>query len=111
MFSVTSLLEYCLGITDVLLCLMHSSSSLVLMTSALSIVSLFIKILFAASFDCSVVCSSLRLMIHTVALLQSTLNFELYFQISCIATLCKAKEWLEVYFHLPLVTANNFIAQ
>lgn len=50
-FSVTSLLEYCLGITDVLLCLMHSSSSLVLMTSALSIVSLFIKILFAASFD------------------------------------------------------------
>jgi len=50
-----------------LLCLMHSSSSLLLMTSALSIVALFIKILFAPSFvlDLHLFCSMFVIYIDT----------------------------------------------
>jgi hypothetical protein len=81
------------------------------MISALSIVALFIKILFAPSFvlDLPLFCCIFVIYIDTYC---STFTEKFEFWIIFSDTLRKAKEWLEIYFQLPLViTANNFISQ
>jgi hypothetical protein len=80
------------------------------MTSALSIVALFIKILFAPSFvlDLHLFCSMFVIYIDTYC---STFTVKFEFWVIFSDTLLKAKERLEVYFQLPLVTDNNFVSQ